>query len=163
VEFPRSRRFRGRIAHRPALTSHTASPLTLSAARTAEQARAGTLSATSIARACNARIAQREPQLRAWAWHEPQQLLRQAEAHDAKHTPGGSSSGSAAAVADGMVALALGSQTGGSTIRPSAYCGIVGFKPGYGVLPTAGMRPLAPSLDTVGLHARDVRDVALLF
>jgi Asp-tRNA(Asn)/Glu-tRNA(Gln) amidotransferase A subunit family amidase len=83
--------------------------------------------------------------------------------HNALHTPGGSSSGSAAAVADGMVNLALGSQTGGSTIRPSAYCGIVGFKPTHGVVPTAGMKPLAPSLDTVGLHARSVRDIRRLF
>ena len=83
--------------------------------------------------------------------------------HNALHTPGGSSSGSAAAVADGMVDLALGSQTGGSTIRPSAYCGIVGFKPTHGVVPTAGMKPLAPSLDTVGLHARSVQDIRRLF
>lgn len=83
--------------------------------------------------------------------------------HNALHTPGGSSSGSAAAVADGMVDLALGSQTGGSTIRPSAYCGIVGFKPTHGVVPTAGMKPLAPSLDTVGLHARSVHDIRRLF
>jgi Asp-tRNA(Asn)/Glu-tRNA(Gln) amidotransferase A subunit family amidase len=222
------------------VTSAATELFTLSAHQLAHQTRAGTLSVASIAAACNARIAQREPQLQAWAWHEPQQLLRQAQAldaqrgtqpllgvpvglkdifdtadmptaygsaiyqghqpqrdaevvarlkaagalivgkthttefayahpaptvnpHDARRTPGGSSSGSAAAVAAGMVALALGSQTGGSTIRPSAYCGIVGFKPGYGVLPTAGMRPLAPSLDTVGLHARSVRDIGLLF
>ena len=83
--------------------------------------------------------------------------------HNALHTPGGSSSGSAAAVADGMVDLALGSQTGGSTIRPSAYCGVVGFKPTHGVVPTAGMKLLAPSLDTVGLHARSVQDIRRLF
>ena len=83
--------------------------------------------------------------------------------HNALHTPGGSSSGSAAAIADGMVDLALGSQTGGSTIRPSAYCGIVGFKPTHGLVPTAGMKALAPSLDTVGLHARSVRDIVRLF
>lgn len=83
--------------------------------------------------------------------------------HNGLHTPGGSSSGSAAAVADGMVDLALGSQTGGSTIRPSAYCGIVGFKPTHGMVPTAGMKPLAPSLDTVGLHARSVHDIRSLF
>jgi Asp-tRNA(Asn)/Glu-tRNA(Gln) amidotransferase A subunit family amidase len=83
--------------------------------------------------------------------------------HNENHTPGGSSSGSAAAVAAGMVPLALGSQTGGSTIRPSAYCGIAGFKPTYGAIPTAGMNPLAPSMDTVGIHARSVRDLALVF
>lgn len=82
--------------------------------------------------------------------------------HDPLHTPGGSSSGSAAAVAAGMVRMALGSQTGGSTIRPSAYCGIVGFKPTHGLVPTAGMKPLAPSLDTVGLHARSVGDIRRL-
>jgi Asp-tRNA(Asn)/Glu-tRNA(Gln) amidotransferase A subunit family amidase len=83
--------------------------------------------------------------------------------HNPAHTPGGSSSGSAAAVADSMVPIALGSQTGGSTIRPSAYCGIVGFKPTYGRVPTDGMMPLAPSMDTVGIHARTIEDVALMF
>jgi Asp-tRNA(Asn)/Glu-tRNA(Gln) amidotransferase A subunit family amidase len=82
--------------------------------------------------------------------------------HAAGHTPGGSSSGSAAAVADGMVPLALGSQTGGSTIRPAAFCGIVGFKPTYGLISTAGMKSLAPSMDTVGIHARCVADLALI-
>ena len=82
---------------------------------------------------------------------------------NAAHTPGGSSSGSAAGVAAGMMPLALATQTGGSTIRPAAYCGIVGFKPTYGVLPMAGIKPLAPSLDTLGLYGRSVEDVALLF
>ncbi len=80
--------------------------------------------------------------------------------HDLSRTPGGSSSGSAAAVADGMVALAISSQTGGSTIRPASYCGIVGFKPTFGRLPTRGMKHMSPSLDTVGLHGRSVGDVA---
>jgi Asp-tRNA(Asn)/Glu-tRNA(Gln) amidotransferase A subunit family amidase len=79
------------------------------------------------------------------------------------HTPGGSSSGSSAAVAAGMTPVTIGSQTGGSTIRPSAYCGIVGFKPTFGSLPTAGMHPLAPSMDTIGIHAGSVRDAAFLF
>jgi Asp-tRNA(Asn)/Glu-tRNA(Gln) amidotransferase A subunit family amidase len=83
--------------------------------------------------------------------------------HNPLHSPGGSSSGSAAAVADGMVALALGSQTGGSTIRPSAYCGIVGYKPTYDLIGKAGMHALAPSMDTVGLHARCVADIALIW
>jgi Asp-tRNA(Asn)/Glu-tRNA(Gln) amidotransferase A subunit family amidase len=83
--------------------------------------------------------------------------------HNLLHTPGGSSSGSAAAVADGMVDVALGSQTGGSTIRPSAYCGIVGFKPTHGVIPLDGVKRLAPSMDTVGLHARSVHDIQRLF
>ena len=75
------------------------------------------------------------------------------------HTPGGSSSGSAAAVAAGLVPLAIGSQTGGSTVRPASYCGIAGFKPSFGVLPTAGMKSFSWSLDTVGLFARTVAEV----
>ena len=75
-------------------------------------------------------------------------------------TPGGSSAGSAAAVAAGMVPLAVGSQTGGSTIRPASYCGIVGFKPTFALLPTAGMKCFSWSLDTVGLFARSVGEVA---
>jgi Asp-tRNA(Asn)/Glu-tRNA(Gln) amidotransferase A subunit family amidase len=77
------------------------------------------------------------------------------------HTPGGSSSGSAASVADFMVPLALGTQTGGSVIRPAAYCGVVGFKPSYGLFPPAGMHPNTESLDTVGTMARSVEDTAL--
>ncbi|HKS87839.1 MAG TPA: amidase [Stellaceae bacterium] len=77
------------------------------------------------------------------------------------HTPGGSSSGSAAAVADCMVPLALGTQTGGSVIRPAAYCGVVGFKPSYGLFPPAGMHVNTESLDTVGAMARSVEDIAL--
>src|SRR5579863_9407483 len=76
------------------------------------------------------------------------------------HTPGGSSSGSAAAVADGMAPLALGTQTAGSVIRPASYCGVVGFKPSFGVIPRAGVKPLADSLDTVGTMARNVADAA---
>lgn len=82
--------------------------------------------------------------------------------HNFNHTPGGSSSGSAAAVADGMVGLALGTQTGGSTIRPSAYCGVVGFKPTIGKIPLEGIKPLASTMDTVGIHARSVADVQML-
>lgn len=78
------------------------------------------------------------------------------------HTPGGSSSGSAAAVADRMVSFATATQTLGSTIRPAGYCGIAGFKPSYNLVPRRGVWPNADSLDTVGLMARDVRDVALL-
>lgn len=81
---------------------------------------------------------------------------------DTTHTPGGSSSGSAAAVADGMVPLALGTQTAGSIIRPASYCGVFGYKPTYGDVNTAGVKPAAWSLDTVGLFARNVPDVALL-
>jgi Asp-tRNA(Asn)/Glu-tRNA(Gln) amidotransferase A subunit family amidase len=76
------------------------------------------------------------------------------------HTPGGSSSGSAAAVADGMAPLAFGTQTAGSVIRPAAYCGCVGYKPSFGLLSRAGIKPLADSLDTLGLFARTVADAA---
>ncbi|WP_419993211.1 amidase [Streptomyces boninensis] len=76
--------------------------------------------------------------------------------HDLAHTPGGSSSGSAAAVAAGMVPLAIGTQTLGSVIRPAAYCGVVGFKPTYGRIPVDGVIPNAASLDTIGVFAPDV-------
>jgi len=79
---------------------------------------------------------------------------------DAPRTPGGSSSGSAAAVAAGMVPIAFGTQTAGSIIRPAAYCGVVGYKPTFGTLPSAGIKSLAPSLDTVGVLARCVDDAA---
>jgi amidase len=82
--------------------------------------------------------------------------------HNLAHTPGGSSSGSAAAVADFMAPLAFGTQTGGSTIRPAAYCGIVGYKPSFGTINRAGLKALAESLDTLGVMARTVGDCALL-
>jgi Asp-tRNA(Asn)/Glu-tRNA(Gln) amidotransferase A subunit family amidase len=82
--------------------------------------------------------------------------------HDPAHTPGGSSSGSAAAVAAGMVPLALGSQTAGSTIRPASYCGVFGFKPTHGLIPRHGMFRISRTLDHVGLFARSIEDVALL-
>lgn len=81
--------------------------------------------------------------------------------HDATRTPGGSSSGSAAAVAAQMVPLALGSQTIGSIVRPATYCGVYGFKPVHGVISTRGAMPLSPFLDDVGVLARSVEDVAL--
>ena len=81
---------------------------------------------------------------------------------DPRRTPGGSSSGSAAAVADGMVPLALGSQTAGSTIRPASFCGIVGLKPTHGRLDVSGVKQLSARLDTLGLLARTVADVQLL-
>src|SRR6266478_6832973 len=83
-----------------------------------------------------------------------------ANPHNPAHTPGGSSSGSAAAVADGMAPLALGTQTAGSVIRPAAYCGVVGYKPSFGLINRAGVKPLADSLDTVGVFARTVEDAA---
>src|ERR1700731_571503 len=79
----------------------------------------------------------------------------------ALHTPGGSSSGSAAAVAAGLVPLALGTQTLGSVIRPAAFNGVVGFKPSFGAIPRTGVHPLSPSLDHVGFFSRRVDDVAL--
>ena len=81
--------------------------------------------------------------------------------HNLEHTPGGSSSGSAAAVADAMVPIALGTQTGGSTIRPAAFCGVVGFKPSFNMINRAGLKFAAESLDTIGVIARTVEDVAL--
>jgi Asp-tRNA(Asn)/Glu-tRNA(Gln) amidotransferase A subunit family amidase len=77
-----------------------------------------------------------------------------------EHTPGGSSSGSAAAVAAQMVSFATGTQTMGSTVRPCGYCGVTGYKPSYNLMPRRGVWPNADSCDTVGLVARDVRDVA---
>lgn len=81
--------------------------------------------------------------------------------HDTEHTPGGSSSGSAAAVAAGLCPLALGSQTIGSVIRPAAFCGIVGLKPTYGRIPIDGVLPVAPSVDHVGFFTQDVAGAEL--
>jgi Asp-tRNA(Asn)/Glu-tRNA(Gln) amidotransferase A subunit family amidase len=82
--------------------------------------------------------------------------------HNPDHTPGGSSQGSAAAVAAGMVPLAIGTQTGGSVIRPAAFCGIVGMKPSFGMIPRTGILMQSPTLDTVGVFARSVAGCALL-
>ncbi len=79
---------------------------------------------------------------------------------DPAHTPGGSSSGSAAAVAAAMLPIAFGSQTGGSVIRSAAFCGIAGFKPSYQLIPTVGMKAFSWHLDTVGLFAAGVADIA---
>jgi Asp-tRNA(Asn)/Glu-tRNA(Gln) amidotransferase A subunit family amidase len=81
---------------------------------------------------------------------------------DPSRTPGGSSSGSAAAVADGMVPAALGTQTAASIIRPASFCGVVGWKPTFGTLPLEGVHPLAPSLDTLGFLVAALEDVPLL-
>jgi len=81
--------------------------------------------------------------------------------HNPEHTPGGSSSGSAAAVAAGMVPLALGSQTNGSVIRPAAFCGAYGFKPSHGLVPRTGILKLSRTLDHVGVFARSLEDLAL--
>src|SRR5213079_1507001 len=77
------------------------------------------------------------------------------------HSPGGSSSGSAAAVADGMVPLAFGSQTAGSIVRPAAYCGVIGYKPTFGTVTRVGVKMISDTLDTIGVLARTVPDVAL--
>ncbi|HET7410553.1 MAG TPA: amidase [Paracoccaceae bacterium] len=82
--------------------------------------------------------------------------------HDPARTPGGSSSGSAAAVASGMVPLAIGTQTAGSVIRPAAFCGTVGFKPTFGLIPRTGILPVSSDLDTVGAYAATVEGAALL-
>ena len=85
-----------------------------------------------------------------------------ANPHDPARTPGGSSSGSAAGVAAGYFPFAFGTQTAGSVIRPAAYCGVVGYKPGFGVINRHGMKLMSESLDTVGVMARSVADCALL-
>src|SRR5262249_5261686 len=93
-----------------------------------------------------------------FAWRHPGPTVNPWNSH---HTPGGSSSGSAASVAAGLVPLALGTQTLGSVIRPAAFNGVVGFKPSFGAIPRTGVHPLSPSLDHVGFFARRVDDVAL--
>jgi Asp-tRNA(Asn)/Glu-tRNA(Gln) amidotransferase A subunit family amidase len=93
-----------------------------------------------------------------FAWRSP---ARTVNPWNYDHTPGGSSSGSAAAVAAGFVPLAIGTQTLGSVIRPAAFCGVVGFKPSFGSISRTGVHPLAGSLDHVGFFARNVDDVAL--
>jgi Asp-tRNA(Asn)/Glu-tRNA(Gln) amidotransferase A subunit family amidase len=92
-----------------------------------------------------------------FAWRQPGPTVNP---WNVRHTPGGSSSGSAAAVAAGIVPLALGSQTLGSVIRPAAFNGVVGLKPSFGAIPRGGVHPLSPSLDHVGFFARRVDDVA---
>lgn len=81
---------------------------------------------------------------------------------DTAHSPGGSSAGSAAAVADEMAPAALGTQTAGSVLRPASYCGIYGYKPTFGLIPRSGVLMQSHSLDTVGLFARSIEDVAML-
>src|SRR6266853_3714346 len=82
---------------------------------------------------------------------------------DLEHTPGGSSSGSAAAVAAGMVPVTLGTQTKGSVLRPASFCGVTGFKASYGLLPMDGVLPLAQSLDTLGFFTHTPADMLLLW
>jgi len=98
-----------------------------------------------------------------FAWFHPGKTANpRVPENAARCTPGGSSSGSAAAVADAMVPLAFGTQTAGSIVRPASYCGVVGYKPTYATLPRAGIKPLAESLDTLGVMARSPGDAALL-
>ncbi len=82
--------------------------------------------------------------------------------HNLEHTPGGSSSGSAAAVAAGFVPVAIGTQTNGSVIRPASFCGVYGFKPSFGLLPRTGVFEQSPSLDQIGVFARSIDDIALV-
>jgi aspartyl-tRNA(Asn)/glutamyl-tRNA(Gln) amidotransferase subunit A len=96
----------------------------------------------------------------AWAWIDPP-VTRNPWNPD--HTPGGSSSGSAAAVASGMCLGALGTQTGGSIIRPAAFCGVAGMKPTFGLVSTSGIQPFAPSLDHPGPLALFVADLRLIY
>ena len=80
-----------------------------------------------------------------------------------EHTPGGSSSGSAAAVAANVVPVALGTQTAGSVVRPATFCGIYGFKPSFGTLPTEGLKTISPSLDTLGILGQRLEDIRHVF
>src|SRR5690606_18425016 len=80
-----------------------------------------------------------------------------------EHTPGGSSSGSAAAVAANVVPVALGTQTAGSVVRPATFCGIYGFKPSFGTLPSSGLKTISPSLDTLGILGQRLEDVRRVF
>ena len=82
--------------------------------------------------------------------------------HDYNRTPGGSSSGSAAVIASHMAPLSIGSQTGGSVIRPASYCGVVGYKPSYGLISRNGVLKVSDKLDTMGVFGKTVKDVALL-
>jgi Asp-tRNA(Asn)/Glu-tRNA(Gln) amidotransferase A subunit family amidase len=224
-------------------TPQRADPTALSAAGAAAAIRTGEISSRALVEACLARIAEREPQVQAWAHLDPDLALRQADAADARqatgiaagplngvpigvkdifdtadlptengcpifagrrpdtdaacvaalraagaiilgktvttelalltpsrtrnphneaHTPGGSSSGSAAAVAAHMVPAALGSQTAGSVIRPASFCGVYGFKPTLGLLPRTGVLMQSHTLDTLGILGRSIDDIALL-
>ena len=217
--------------------------LALDAVTLRDRLAAGALTAIDVTEAYLARIAAREPEIRAFAWHDPDHARAQARAldtlrqrgravgalhgipvgvkdiidtagiptengspldagrkpfrdafvierlraagaviigktvttelafmdpgptrnpHNLDHTPGGSSSGSAAAVAAAMVPLALGTQTGGSVIRPASFCGVTGFKPSFGAIPRRGVLVQSPSLDTIGVFARTTAEAALL-
>src|SRR5207253_1426845 len=140
-------------------------PLSLSARDAAREIAAGRLSATTLVAAC-LELARAAGAIVLGKTVTTEFACftagKTANPHNPAHTPGGSSSGSAAAVAAGMVPLAFGTQTAGSIIRPAAYCGVVGFKPSFGVIARAGVKPLADSLDTIGTMARNVADAAFL-
>jgi Asp-tRNA(Asn)/Glu-tRNA(Gln) amidotransferase A subunit family amidase len=209
-------------------------PSRLTATQAARLIRDGRLKPADLMEACLARIAEREPTVRAFAWFDPAAARRAAAAarpgklhglpigvkdvldtadmpseygspiwrgwqpradcaavawaraaggvvigktvttefatrkpgptgnpHNLQHTPGGSSSGSAAGVADFFFSLAYGTQTAGSVLRPAAYCGVVGYKPSYGMINRFGMKLMSEGLDTVGVMARGVADCAL--
>ena len=140
------------------------------------------LTAEALAAAYLDRIEARESVVGAWQYLDREQVLATARTHDAEPPRGplhgipiavkdlidtvdmptayGSSSGSAAAVADGMAPLGFGTQTAGSVIRPAAYCGCIGYKPSFGLINRAGVKPLADSLDTIGVLANSVEDAA---
>ena len=223
--------------------STATNPADLSATEAARLIAEGTITSRDVTAACLARIAERDPEVRAWSFIDPDYAMEQASAadawrqegrppgrlhgvpvgvkdifdtrdmpteygtplaagrrpsedaaavaklrhagavimgktvttelavyspnetrnpHDTGHTPGGSSSGSAAAVAAGMVPLALGSQTNGSVVRPASYCGVVGYKPSFGLISRRGVLAQSPPLDQIGVFARDVEDAALI-
>lgn len=225
------------------MTARTDALVALGARKLRARLASGAVTARDVTEAFLARIAAREPEVQAWAWHDPEFVRHQAaeldrlrgtgraigplhglpvgvkdiidtlriptengtpldagrvplrdafvvsrlkaagavimgktvttelafldpgrtrNPHDMSRTPGGSSSGSAAAVASGMVPLAIGTQTGGSVIRPAAFCGVTGFKPSFGRIPRSGVLAQSQSLDTVGVFARDAGDAALL-
>src|SRR5437868_3056241 len=120
----------------------------LSATEAAQRIRDGVLTSEELVQSCPER-----------AYFSPGKTRNP---HNPEHTPGGSSSGSAAAVAGRMVPLALGSQTNGSVIRPAAFCGVYGFKPTHGLIPRSGVLQLSRTLDHVGCFARSIEDLALV-
>jgi len=96
-----------------------------------------------------------------FASFQPSSLPSTRNPYNLEHTPGGSSSGSACAVADFHVPLATGSQTASSIIRPAAYCGVVGYKPSFGKINVGGVKLFSPTLDTLGIFSKTVLDAAL--
>src|SRR5207244_2028533 len=144
------------------------SPAQLSALEAARRIADGRLTSEELVHAWLQRIRQVEPAVQAGQLLGWERALGQLpagqtrQAHSPEHTPGGSSSGSAAAVAAQMVPLALGSQTARSVIRPGAFCGDYAFKPTHGLIPRTGVLQLSRTLDHIGLFARSIEDLALL-